>query len=92
MTINVRGGNATARSDWFWTQIWLELIKTIEHLLPDWTWPLNAMDEPRLVVPWEQMDDYMAVGRREDGQARRQGDRHQRVPDAARPEARKGGR
>ncbi len=61
MTINIRSGNATAQSDWFWTQIWLKLIKTIEHLLPDMDLALNAMDEPRLVVPWEKMRDYMAA-------------------------------
>ncbi|KXJ90024.1 hypothetical protein Micbo1qcDRAFT_234707 [Microdochium bolleyi] len=59
MTINIRNGTATAGSDWFWTQIWLKLIKTIEHMLPDMDLALNAMDEPRLVVPWEDIDKYM---------------------------------
>lgn len=61
MTIRIRNGNATAESDWFWTKIWLKMIKTIEHLLPDMDLALNAMDEPRLVVPWEQMDEYMTT-------------------------------
>jgi hypothetical protein len=59
MTINIRNGKATAGSDWFWTVIWLDLIQTIEHLLPDMDLPLNAMDEPRLVVPWEDIQNYM---------------------------------
>lgn len=59
MTINIRNGNASAESDWFWTQIWLDMIKTIEHLLPDMDIALNAMDEPRLVVPWEEINGYM---------------------------------
>ncbi|KAI1344356.1 hypothetical protein F5Y15DRAFT_110339 [Xylariaceae sp. FL0016] len=59
MTINVRNGNASAKSDWFWTQIWLDLFKTIEHLLPDMDIALNAMDEPRVVLPWEEMATYM---------------------------------
>lgn len=59
MTINVRKGKATAASDWFWTQIWLGMVQTISHLLPDMDIALNAMDEPRLVVPWEQMSEYM---------------------------------
>lgn len=59
MTINIRNGTASAGSDWFWTQIWLNMIKTIEHLLPDMDLALNAMDEPRLVVPWEDIDGYM---------------------------------
>ncbi|KAI1419918.1 glycosyltransferase family 90 protein [Xylaria sp. FL1777] len=59
MTINVRNHNASAKSDWFWTQIWLKMFKTIEHLLPDMDVALNAMDEPRLVVPWEEVATYM---------------------------------
>ena len=59
MTINVRNKTASARSDWFWTQIWLNLTSTIEHLLPDMDIALNAMDEPRLVVPWETVNDLM---------------------------------
>lgn len=59
MTINVRDHVASAGSDWFWTQIWLSLVQTLEHLLPDMDIALNAMDEPRLVVPWEKMSEYM---------------------------------
>ena len=59
MTINIRSGIASSGSDWFWTTIWLDLIQTIEHLLPDMDLALNAMDEPRLVVPWEDIDEYM---------------------------------
>lgn len=59
MTIKVRNGIATAESDWFWTLIWLSLIQTIQHLLPDMDIALNAMDEPRLVVPWENMNEFM---------------------------------
>ena len=59
MTINVRDRKATAGSDWFWTQIWLTLVQSVEHLLPDLDIALNAMDEPRLVVPWEDIDAYM---------------------------------
>lgn len=59
MTINVRSGVATAQSDWFWTQIWLNMVQTVAHLLPDMDIALNAMDEPRLVVPWEKMNEYV---------------------------------
>jgi hypothetical protein len=59
MTINVRNGNATANSDWFWTQIWLDLVRTIQDFLPDMDLALNALDEPRLAVPWEKIDGYM---------------------------------
>lgn len=60
MTINIRNHTASAESDWFWTQIWLNMTRTIEHLLPDMDIALNAMDEPRLVVPWETIDKHMA--------------------------------
>ncbi|KAM0811863.1 putative Capsular associated protein [Seiridium cardinale] len=59
MTINIRNGNASAGSDWFWTQIWLKMIKQVETYLPDMDIALNAMDEPRLVVPWEDIAGYM---------------------------------
>ncbi|KAI1437357.1 glycosyltransferase family 90 protein [Xylaria sp. CBS 124048] len=64
MTINIRDNVATAGSDWFWTQLWLKMIKTIEHLLPDMDIALNAMDEPRLVVPWEEIATYMKKAQR----------------------------
>ncbi|KAI0554837.1 glycosyltransferase family 90 protein [Xylaria curta] len=64
MTINIRNHNASAESDWFWTQIWLKMFKTIEHLLPDMDVALNAMDEPRLVVPWEDVATYVQKGER----------------------------
>lgn len=59
MSIHIREGKAKSTSDWFWTLIWLDMIKSIEHLLPDMDMPLNAMDEPRLVVPWEDINKYM---------------------------------
>jgi hypothetical protein len=59
MTINVRKGQASAGSNWFWTQIWLNMTQTIQHLLPDMDIPLNAMDEPRILVPWEEINGYM---------------------------------
>ncbi|KAG5949368.1 hypothetical protein E4U53_005900 [Claviceps sorghi] len=59
MTINVRDGVASAESDWFWTQVWLNMTKTVQHLLPDMDIALNAMDEPRIVMPWEEINKYM---------------------------------
>ncbi|KAG5937193.1 hypothetical protein E4U60_002094 [Claviceps pazoutovae] len=59
MTINIRNGVATAGSDWFWTKVWLNMTRTVEHLLPDMDLALNAMDEPRIVVPWEDINRYM---------------------------------
>ncbi|KAK3391660.1 hypothetical protein B0T20DRAFT_85046 [Sordaria brevicollis] len=61
MRISVRDGKASSGSDWFWTKIWLNLIKTIEHLVPDLDIALNAMDEPRMVVPWEKINEFMTA-------------------------------
>jgi hypothetical protein len=63
MTIHVRGHNASCDSDWFWAQIWLNMTKTIEHMLPDTSLAVNAMDEPRIVAPWEEIDKYMEIER-----------------------------
>ncbi|KLU90873.1 hypothetical protein MAPG_09398 [Magnaporthiopsis poae ATCC 64411] len=60
IAINVRNGSASSSSDWFWTLIWVNMLQHIEQLLPDMDIPLNAMDEPRIVTPWEQMNEYMA--------------------------------
>ncbi|KAK3901867.1 glycosyltransferase [Staphylotrichum tortipilum] len=67
MRIAVRGGKAETGSDWFWTRIWLEMIKSVEEMLPDLDLALNAMDEPRMVVPWEEMRGLM----RRAGESRR---------------------
>ncbi len=63
MNISVRNHNTSASSQWFWTQIWMNLTQTIEHLLPDMDIALNAMDEPRIVLPWEQINEYMDIER-----------------------------
>ncbi|OLN90177.1 Beta-1,2-xylosyltransferase 1-like protein 5 [Colletotrichum chlorophyti] len=59
MVIQVRKGRATRESDWFWTVHWTNMLKTIEHLLPDMDIALNPMDEPRMVVPYEEMEQYL---------------------------------
>ncbi len=59
MRIEIRDQTAYTVSDWFWTQIWLNMIQSIEHLLPDMDLALNPMDEPRVVVPWEDMRSYL---------------------------------
>ncbi|TLS30853.1 hypothetical protein PpBr36_03952 [Pyricularia pennisetigena] len=64
MTINVRNGTASAQSDWFWTQIWLDMIRQIESYLPDMDIALNAMDEPRIVAPWEDIDRFVTEAKK----------------------------
>ncbi|ROT38434.1 hypothetical protein SODALDRAFT_339842 [Sodiomyces alkalinus F11] len=57
--ITVRDGAANTTSEWFWTEIWLDLVVSLQHLLPDMDIALNPMDEPRIVVPWEEMAKYV---------------------------------
>lgn len=59
MKIHVRSQKTNTTSDWFWTLIWKDMIDSIVDYLPDMDIPLNAMDEPRLVVPWEDINSYM---------------------------------
>jgi hypothetical protein len=61
MTINIRNQTAVTGSEWFWTKIWQNLTQTIEHLLPDMDLALNAMDEPRIVTPWEEISRLMEI-------------------------------
>ncbi|KAJ2906123.1 glycosyltransferase family 90 protein [Zalerion maritima] len=62
MRLTVRNGNVSTASDWFWTRIWKDMIKEIEHLLPDMDVALNAMDEPRIVAPYEEVERARQVG------------------------------
>jgi hypothetical protein len=59
MFITVRDGYANCTSDWFWTTIWLDLIRTIDHMLPDMDIALNPMDEPRIITPYEDIANYV---------------------------------
>ncbi|KAI9727705.1 MAG: hypothetical protein M1828_005933 [Chrysothrix sp. TS-e1954] len=62
--ISVRDHNATQRSNQprSWMELWLEMFAEIQHLLPDVDLAMNEMDETRLWVPWEKINDYMASG------------------------------
>ena len=63
MVVNVRGGRAQANTGWFWHQIWANMIDTVSEHLPDMVVPANSMDEPRMLVPWETINDYMSAER-----------------------------
>lgn len=62
MTVVVLDGKAAATTDWFWHVIWGKMINHVAHMLSDMVVPLNAMDEPRMMVPWEQISAYIARG------------------------------
>lgn len=69
--VRVRGGKASPRGDAAprgdagglvpWLQLWTDLVKEFAHHLPDVDMPINYMDEPRLVVPFDTVADL--VGR-----------------------------
>ncbi|CZT52138.1 related to capsular associated protein (CAP10) [Rhynchosporium secalis] len=63
MTLSIRNHTTKASSDWFWTKIWQNMTESIQHILPDMDIAVNAMDEPRIVVPWEEIDRLMEIER-----------------------------
>ncbi|KAI9799163.1 MAG: hypothetical protein M1833_004203 [Piccolia ochrophora] len=59
--LSVRNGKTQNPNERPWMGLWSDLIETIQKLLPDLDVPVNGMDESRLVVPWEKIDEYMAA-------------------------------
>ncbi|KAL2370744.1 hypothetical protein RJ035_001704 [Blastomyces gilchristii] len=60
----VRDGKATLEEPGkhFWAPIWTSLIQSLEEHLPDVVVPLNVMDESRIVVPFEKIEEYTSKG------------------------------
>lgn len=64
--VSVRDGNVTQRTDIpqrEWMDLWQDMVASIPAeggWLPDVDLPINVMDESRMVVPWEEIDGYMA--------------------------------
>ncbi|KAF4628383.1 hypothetical protein G7Y89_g9765 [Cudoniella acicularis] len=62
MQFRVRNGTVTSvdpEHDHFWMEIWLDLIQKVAEDLPDMDLAMNTMDEPRLLIPWENMKEYV---------------------------------
>ena len=62
--IRVRDGKAWFISDHLelrqpWVQRWTELVQEMMPHLPDLDMVLNVMDETRVLVPWEELNDYV---------------------------------
>ena len=60
--VNVRDGVATFRGDGQdrpWLPLWTNLTSTVAEHLPDVDIPINHMDESRIVVQWEEINEYM---------------------------------
>ncbi|RSL47595.1 hypothetical protein CEP53_009875 [Fusarium sp. AF-6] len=57
--VKVRNGEATGVGDTKdrvpWLQLWTDLVKDFAKELPDVDMPINYMDEPRLLVPFEEL-------------------------------------
>lgn len=54
--IKVRNGKVvTTKSERDWTNNWIDMMEQIQHLLPDVDMPINLMDEPRVIVPWDNI-------------------------------------
>jgi len=51
-------GNTEGRVPWL--HLWTELVKEVAQWLPDVDMPINYMDESRLLVPWEDINSYVA--------------------------------
>ncbi|KAH0542836.1 hypothetical protein FGG08_002790 [Glutinoglossum americanum] len=57
--IHIRSGNVTSEGDLPRVVAWCDLVRTIESYLPDMDIAVNSMGEPRLTVPWEEMNEYI---------------------------------
>lgn len=57
--VRVRNGNATGDGDVEgrvpWLQLWTDLVQEFAQHLPDVDMPINYMDEPRLLVPFDEI-------------------------------------
>lgn len=61
--ISVRDGNATYHTDMEreWMDLWTDLVSHLAPLLPDMDIAINEMDESRVMVPWEEMQQHRQV-------------------------------
>jgi hypothetical protein len=59
--IVVRDHHATVLSDQdrVWMTSWHSLVQSIQDHLPDVDIPINTMDEPRIIVPWTTLSQYV---------------------------------
>ncbi|RDA83649.1 hypothetical protein CP532_4658 [Ophiocordyceps camponoti-leonardi (nom. inval.)] len=59
--VRVRNGKASARGEVKdlvpWLQLWTELVNEFAEYLPDVDMPVNHMDEPRIILPFENVTE-----------------------------------
>lgn len=47
---------------WGWrSETFIKLLSKVAKWLPDMDIPMNRMDQPRVVVPWEDMQEYLKI-------------------------------
>ena len=63
--IRIRDGDVSSESDFFWVRIWMGLFETISDGLPNMDVAINTMDEPRMLIPWEDMAGYVEKEQKE---------------------------
>lgn len=64
--ISVRRGIVTSRTDIEereWLKLWRDMVQSVAEHLPDMDLAINEMDESRMVVPWEEINEYMTKER-----------------------------
>lgn len=61
--ISIREGEASQVTDIErpWMNLWTEMISQIADRLPDMDIAINEMDESRIMVPWESVDQYLEL-------------------------------
>lgn len=60
-TISVRNGKVTESTDeWRFVDAYFDMLKEIEDRLPDVDIPINEMDESRVLVPWEDINELIS--------------------------------
>ncbi|KAF2184025.1 glycosyltransferase family 90 protein [Zopfia rhizophila CBS 207.26] len=63
--ISVRNSTTTMKTDQdrVWMNLWHNLTATMQEWLPDIDVPINVMDESRVIVPWEDINEYVKAER-----------------------------
>lgn len=63
--ISIRNGTASQSTDqWAFINDYFDMFRHIEQYLPDVDIPINVMDESRVLVPWEKVDELLLSSRR----------------------------
>ncbi|KXT05307.1 hypothetical protein AC578_11039 [Pseudocercospora eumusae] len=58
-TISLRDGQVF-QEEWGWrSETFVKMLKQVARYLPDMDIPINRMDQPRVVVPWENLQAYL---------------------------------